>query len=804
MTGNSPSIGIVGAGSVGVNAAYDLTRAGAKITFLVRPHRQEQLSRPQVMYSYKDHTLDRFFGYDVIADAAELSNQRFDFLIVTLDNAALRAEAGLTLVKEVGRAFRGTDTGVILAAVGIEVRAWFLAESGLSEEQVAMGNTGALIHEVAAANLPVDPSVDAELLAQADYAFIHLGPAGFTIDDSAPKLAEAFIAVYSGNGVPAAEIAPADTLAVGVAGLAPILALGLLDWRPLDEIDPADATWRLGVDSMREIQRLAAFGPAGQAAGIGTGQARGQQRKRLPRVPGPLRAEGGGGLVEAVVEDAGVQGLRQVLEHGAQPGGAGDDAGQVAQLPADAVELSVETAGGASAAAVAVVPVAVEILDVVQLGDGAFGGDLGGKPGGRGARVAFEQGELGVLVLPGARDHAERLVGDVPGEGAAELSGAQPPRHGFLLSNISLLTAWFVVSGRVGVRHRCGCVQRHVGAVWGAEQCVEVVAEVVEASVDRAEQDEAVAGHAFVAEQVGRVVVDGVEERDGLVDDVEHDPFGSLASELAALEDPSAQLVADAAVRAVLGECAVGGEFPYFGVSHSGQVRDHDPTGHAQLDHFGRQLQRAKARPPWASATRPVRQRGPYTADLIAEFGGGVGKVPADLGGFGYASQKRDQRDVGRLQYPVDFGDARPPRSLARRPGGDTAARGTELGHVLLDPGPGGAVSAMRPSLPVRGGQSGVLGLGGQDVGAGGGDVEDGALHKRSDDRLRDALGSVLFVADHSGHRVRGPAGPGVQQQPIRSQERTVGEQVFHCGHPQGSFLGRNGLPALQRGLQMF
>ncbi|MFJ7242412.1 hypothetical protein ACIQWB_35540 [Streptomyces olivaceus] len=93
-----------------------------------------------------------------------------------------------------------------------------------------------------------------------------MSPAGFLIDDSAPKLAEAFIAVYSGNGIPAAEIAPAYTLAVGVAAMAPTLAHGLLDWRPLDEIDPADPTWRLGVESMREIQRLAAFGPAGQAA----------------------------------------------------------------------------------------------------------------------------------------------------------------------------------------------------------------------------------------------------------------------------------------------------------------------------------------------------------------------------------------------------------------------------------------------------------------------------------------------------------------------------------------------------------
>jgi hypothetical protein len=266
MTDNIPSIGIVGAGSVGVNAAHDLIRAGVKVTFLVRPHRQEQLSRPQVMYSYDDHTLDRFSGYDVITDPAALSDQQLDFLIVTLDNASLRAEAGLTLVKEIGRAFRGTNTGVILNAVGIGVLSWFLAESGLSEDQVAMGNTNALIHEVAAADLPVDPSVDADLIAQADYAVKRLGPAGFLIDDSSPQLAEAFTAVYAGNGIPAASTASASETAIGVAILAPILAWGLLDWQSLKGVDATNEAWQLGANSMREIQQLKVFGAAGQAA----------------------------------------------------------------------------------------------------------------------------------------------------------------------------------------------------------------------------------------------------------------------------------------------------------------------------------------------------------------------------------------------------------------------------------------------------------------------------------------------------------------------------------------------------------
>lgn len=37
-------------------------------------------------------------------------------------------------------------------------------------------------------------------------------------------------------------------------------------WRSLDEIDPADPAWQLGVEGMREIQRLSVFGSAGQSA----------------------------------------------------------------------------------------------------------------------------------------------------------------------------------------------------------------------------------------------------------------------------------------------------------------------------------------------------------------------------------------------------------------------------------------------------------------------------------------------------------------------------------------------------------
>jgi ketopantoate reductase len=99
---STPSVCIVGAGSMGVSTGYHLSLAGAAVTFLVRPHRQEQLSRPQVLYSYDDHSLKTFSGYELLTDPAELAGTSFDFLVITLDGAALRAEAGQRLVDEIG------------------------------------------------------------------------------------------------------------------------------------------------------------------------------------------------------------------------------------------------------------------------------------------------------------------------------------------------------------------------------------------------------------------------------------------------------------------------------------------------------------------------------------------------------------------------------------------------------------------------------------------------------------------------------------------------------------------------------
>src|SRR5450756_59379 len=68
-----------------------------------------------------------------------------------------------------------------------------------------------------------------------------------------------------------------------------------------------------------------------------------QQRQWSPEILGPLGAQSRRWIVKAVVEGAWVQDLGQVGQHGPEPGGTCHHARQVAELPADPLELGINT-----------------------------------------------------------------------------------------------------------------------------------------------------------------------------------------------------------------------------------------------------------------------------------------------------------------------------------------------------------------------------------------------------------------------------------------------------------------------------
>ncbi len=169
-----------------------------------------------------------------------------------------------------------------------------------------------------------------------------------------------------------------------------------------------------------------------------------------------------------------------------------------------------------------------------------------------------------MFVLPGAGHDPEGLVSDVPGQGAAELAGGQRPgRLAVAVAGDERLAAG-----------RC-------------QQVIDVGGEPVEAGQHVGVHP--VLADAGVGEQVSGVVVDGEQYADGLVDDVQDDPFFAVPGEPAVFEDSAAELVAGAAAGAGFGECAVAGELADLGVAHAGQVGDEDPACRPEVEQLGPQ-----------------------------------------------------------------------------------------------------------------------------------------------------------------------------------------------------------------------
>lgn len=260
------SVCIVGAGSAGIITGYHLALADAAVTYLVRPHGQERLSRPQVLYSYDSNTLGTFSDFQVMTDAGELDGKSFDFVFLTIDGAALQSDSGQALTDDLGRAFRDTSTGIIIAGQGIGLRQWFLERSGLSEEQVTMGGIGSFVYEAQAVTLPLHPGVRTDLLAKADYAYRHYSPAGFLIDMSSPKVARDFAALWDRNGRNTCNVVSVDDYVIPSAMICLTLSLRLLGWPAMRDVDPSSEQWRLGTDAMREMLHLSLYGDAGIAA----------------------------------------------------------------------------------------------------------------------------------------------------------------------------------------------------------------------------------------------------------------------------------------------------------------------------------------------------------------------------------------------------------------------------------------------------------------------------------------------------------------------------------------------------------
>ncbi|MFF3559171.1 ketopantoate reductase family protein [Streptomyces sp. NPDC002574] len=270
-TQRKPRILIIGAGSMGVVAGYHLGLGGADITFLIRPHRRADLDRPQILYSHDDNQLREFTGFSYITSPSEVTGAGYDYILVTLDGAALQSDSARSMVVQLGEAVHGTDTKIVLGTVFFGLRNWFLRITGLPSNQVTSAYAQIHSYPTHALTLPGDSSTDPELLAQADIAYADRFGPGMIVDDSAPEVANSFTEIYNASGVSSCIVAPAGQLAVNSNPMLAVLAAcELVDWVPLKDLHQHTEVWDLALAAVREIQALGYHGELGRQAAAET------------------------------------------------------------------------------------------------------------------------------------------------------------------------------------------------------------------------------------------------------------------------------------------------------------------------------------------------------------------------------------------------------------------------------------------------------------------------------------------------------------------------------------------------------
>ncbi|KAF2648189.1 hypothetical protein K491DRAFT_671002 [Lophiostoma macrostomum CBS 122681] len=287
MAAPKPRVLIVGAGSMGIVTGYHLSLAGAHTTFLIRPHRASQLSRPQKLYSYDSNTLHTYSDFSYITEPAVLlspahsGENAYDFIVITLDGAALKSATGIELVKTIGDVGqRNKDTKILLGTIGVDLHTWFTAQSGLPGDRVTLAWLTLHVYSPSAVTLPLPPAqsssvVDPELLQQADQAYTaKIG--GYWISDDSPAVQTAFAALWDKSGVPSACKDKTQFSVEGLPVFAIFAAEEALGWPSFEVFNSSTSssnddrktkeTWKLTIGAGKEIAELGIHGEMGKRA----------------------------------------------------------------------------------------------------------------------------------------------------------------------------------------------------------------------------------------------------------------------------------------------------------------------------------------------------------------------------------------------------------------------------------------------------------------------------------------------------------------------------------------------------------
>ena len=257
---------IVGAGALGITTAWFLQLSGAEISFLVRPHRVEALSRPQRMYSYNDHTIKTLERYALYSGTEELTGKQFDFVLLTLDGAACRSDDGIATLRGLGQALAGSDAILMICGVGIGLYDHIRQTTGYPDSQLMRGTMGMYAYQVGRAEMPLPPPADRQRHDSADIAWFYMPKGtGFMVSSTPGTASKAFAELYNHNGFVRCNRVPTKMYEMFTNSYFPFTIASELDgWQGVEHLVNNKALWHLCCQSQREIMGLKQHGLFGK------------------------------------------------------------------------------------------------------------------------------------------------------------------------------------------------------------------------------------------------------------------------------------------------------------------------------------------------------------------------------------------------------------------------------------------------------------------------------------------------------------------------------------------------------------
>jgi len=261
---------IIGAGALGLTSGYHLNLAGAKITFLVRKHRVDNLSRPQQLYCCNDHKLKTFENFAVITDPSELNGQQIDFALLTLDGATCRSDQGIQTLKAMGSAFAGTDTKLMINGVGIGLYEHVKQTTELPEAQLMQGTMGMYAYQTDRQGAPHPSNLDEALYEIADIAYLNF-PNGtdFVVSGKTKAASRKFLELFNQCRVARCKVLPDIILTIFSNSFFPFTtACEINGWQGTESLIADNALWHLCCQSKREIMGLKRHGLTGKIVSL--------------------------------------------------------------------------------------------------------------------------------------------------------------------------------------------------------------------------------------------------------------------------------------------------------------------------------------------------------------------------------------------------------------------------------------------------------------------------------------------------------------------------------------------------------